>query len=233
MEKVFLIAGKEYPSCEDFAHFLNKNGDKVMVAGTGFSEQSSVSYAEWNRNSAISARSLVLETETILGQTDIAFILFDTEQYLGKFAKLSMEEISRGIDYLIAGYIQLTMELINRFTKIGKGNICFLVKKHPSLVDVHKNPKKIDMAPANPLLSAAESAFFSFAENIAVKYAQSKIGIQLVDYTNLDNEQENLYPWLVEYLETAFKKPDTNVKNAAKWVVPGAKFSAGWTLFKK
>ena len=233
MEKVFLIAGKEYPSCEDFAHFLEKMGGKVMVAGSEFSGQVPFTHSVWNRNSAISARSLVLETETILGQTDIAFVIFDTEQYLDKFSKLTMDEISKGIDFFIAGYIQLTMELVNRFIKMGKGNICFLVKKHPSLAEMHRNPKKADVIPANPLLSAAENSFLAFAENMAVKYAQTKLGIQLVDYSNTDNEKENLYPWLIEYLESAFIKPEVSAKSAAKWITPGTKYSAGWPFFKK
>ncbi len=233
MEKVFLIAGKEYPLCENFAHFLEKNGVKVMVTGAQDSAQSQLSHFLWNRSSAISARSLVLETETLLGQTDTAFVIFDTEQYLDSFSKMTMNEISKAIDSLFAGYFHLTMELITRFAKLGKGNICFLLKRYPSLVEMHKNPKKLDLAPAHPLLSAAESSFVTFVENIAVKYAQTKIGMQLVDYSDVDNEQENLYPWLIDYLEKAFEKPEISAKNAAKWITPGAKYSSSWSLFKK
>ena len=233
MEKVFLIAGKEYPLCENFAHFLEKNGAKVMVTGVQDSSQSQLSYFSWNRSSAISARSLVLETETLLGQTDIAFVIFDTEQYVDSFSKMTMNGISKAMDFLFIGYFQLIMELVNRFTKLGKGNICFLLKRHPSLADIHKNPKKMDTIPVNPLLSAAENSFLTFAENLAIKYAQTKIGMQLVDYSGIVNEQESLYPWLIEYLDQAFENPELTEKNAAKWITPGKKYSSSWGLFKK
>ncbi len=233
MEKVFLIAGKEYPDCDSFAHFLAKDNNKVMVTSTDLSTQCTFSQATWNRTSAISARSLILETETKLGQTDIAFVIFDTTQYLNDFSKMSMDEISKAIDSLFVGYIQLTMELLSRFTKINNGNICFLLKKHPSLIEAQKNPKKIDSHPANPLLSAAESSFISFTENTAIKYAQSKIGIQLIDYTNTINEKEDLFPWLIEYLGNAFSKKEATIKNAGRWISPGTKFSTGWSFLKK
>ncbi len=234
MEKTYLIAGKEYPFCEDFANYIVNSGNKVMVTvldndAAANPEASTV----WNRSSPISARSLVLETETTLGDIDTSFLIFDTSLYVNDFEKMTIEVISRALDSLFAGYMYVTLELLERISKKGSGNICFILKKHSSLQEAIKTQKRTDTLPAGPLVDAAASAFRSFAEGIAVKYASAPIGIQLVECLNGIDESTELYPWLLSFVESASKKPVVEAKLAGKWLQPGAKANSGWQLFKR
>ncbi len=235
MEKTYLIAGKEYPYCEDFANYIVNTGNNVMVTLSDNKEKAATPTPStiWNRSSPISARSLVLETETTIGNIDTAFLIFDTSLYVSEFEKLGIESISRGLDTLFAGYMYLTQELLDRFTKKNFGNICFILKMHPSISESVKTQKRTESLPAEPLVAAAAAAFRSFAENIATKYAGSTIGIQLVECLGTTEDSTVLCPWLLPYVDAAAKNPVVDAKNASKWAQVGAKASSGWQLFKR
>ncbi len=235
MEKTYLVAGKEYPFCEDFANYAIHNGNNVMVTLLDNKEQttSSTPSFAWNRASPISARTLVLETETNFGKIDTAFLIFDTPLYVNDFEKTGLEVVSRALDTLFAGYMYLTLELLERFSKKGEGNICFILKTHPSLVDAVKQQKRTEAPPAGPIVDAAVAAFKAFAENTATKYAAAPIGIQLVECPGTTDDANSLCPWLFPYVESSSAKPIVEAKTAAKWVQIGAKASAGWQLFKR
>ncbi len=235
MEKAYLLAGKEYPFCEDFANYVTNNGDSIMVTLLDSKEKATIATPSfsWNRASPISARSLVLEAETTFKKIDTAFIMFDTALYVEEFEKMGIEVISRGMDTLYAGYMYLTIELIERFLKKGEGNICFILKTHSSLLEAVRQQKRTENAPSSPFVDAAASAFRSFAENIAVKYAGAPVGIQLVECTSATNDATQLCPWLLPFVESSSEKPIVDAKAAGKWFQIGSKASSGWQLFKK
>ncbi len=235
MEKTYLIAGKEYPFCEGFANYIVNNGDKIMVTLLDSKEKSTIATPSfmWNRASPISARSLILETETNLGSIDTAFLMFDTSLYVNDFDKMGVEIVSRGLDTLFAGYMYLTLELVARHLKKNGGNICFILKTHPSLVEAVKHQKRTEIPPSGPIVEAAAAAFRSFAENIATKYAGAPIGIQLIECAGTDDDAKTLCPWLIPYIESVSAKPIVDAKIASKWVQLGAKAPSGWQLFKR
>ncbi len=235
MEKRYLLAGKEYPFCEDFANYAVNSGNSILVTLLDNKEKTATPTPSfvWNRSSPISSRSLVLEAETTLGGLDTAFIMFDTELYVDEFEKLGIEVISRGLDTLFAGYMYLTLELLERFTKKNEGNICFILKTHPSLHDAVKQQKRTESIPSGPIVDAAASAFRSFAENIAIKYAGAPIGIQLVECPGSADDMSTLCPWLFSFVESASTKPVVDAKVAGKWTQIGGKVSSNWQLFKR
>ncbi len=234
MEKTFLLAGKEYPFCEGFANYAVSSGDNIMVTtldNKGKAAKPTPSFV-WNRSSPLSARALILETETTLGDIDTAFLMFDTALYANDYENLSLEVISRGLDTLYAGYMYLTTELLDRFVKKDKGNVCFILKKHPSLIDAIKQQKRTEILPAGPFVDAAAASFRSFAENTATKYASSPIGIQLVECPSSVDDATELCPWLFSFVESASLKPIIDVKLASRWFQVGSKPSS-WQLFKR
>jgi len=236
MSKTVLIAGKEFPFCAPFVNYAVENGFNAMVTLLQNEENpqnpvAPVASFVWNRSSPISARSLVLETENTFGQVDYAFLIFDTASYIKKFERMSAETLSRGMDTLFAGYMYLCLELVDRLLKKGSGNICFILEKHPGMLEAVKSNARGDILPAGPLVSAAEAAFKVFAENLAVRQASTPIGIHLIECLGGIDEARDLVPWLYPYLETASANPIVSLKNAARWVHPGAKSSSGWQLF--
>ncbi len=230
MEKTYLIAGKEYPFCEGFANYAVSNDNNVMVTLLDNKEKTATPYPSfvWNRSSPLSSRALILETETTVGDIDTAFLIFDTALYVEDFDKMSLEVISRATDTLFAGYMYLTLELLERFSKKGKGSICFVLKTHPSLIDAIKQQKRTDIIPAGPFVAAAATAFRSFAESIATKYAAASVGIQLVECESSLDEGTNLCPWLFNFVEAASSKPIVDAKIASRWHQVGSKASSGW-----
>ncbi|MFI3257108.1 MAG: hypothetical protein R3Y36_02290 [Spirochaetales bacterium] len=238
MEKTVLIAGMEYPFCETFVNYAVQNGHNAMVTLLPNSQDvqrpvAPIAGFAWNRSSPISARSLVLETENTFGNLDYAFIVFDTVLYTKEFEKMNTELISRATDTLFSGYMYLCSELLEKFIKKGKGNLCFILKKHLSLIDGAKSKLRSDTLFSSPLVMSGEAAFQSFAEGIAVQYASSPVGVYLIESSKNLNEASDFNPWLYQYLEAASTKPVVNPKNASKWIAEGTKFSAGWQLFNK
>ena len=69
MEKNILIAGKDIQFCSDFAQQLLLSGCNVVAAGKADSPESSVpsevKAVSWNKSSAISARSVIIQAETL------------------------------------------------------------------------------------------------------------------------------------------------------------------------
>ncbi len=235
MEKTYLIAGKEYPFCEGIANYAVNSGAKVMVTLLDKKEKTATPTPSfvWNRSSPLSARALILETETTMGDIDTAFLIFDTALYVNDFEKMSLEVISRGIDTLFAGYMYLSVELLERFIKKGYGNICFVLKTHPSLTEALKQQKRTETIPAGPFVEAAASAFRAFAESIATKYAAASIGIQLIECPSSIDESTELSPWLFSFAESAATKPIVDAKLANRWYQVGSKPSSGWPIFKR
>lgn len=233
MDKTILIAGKEFPFCDAFVNYAVANRYNVMVTLSQTGEnprkpEPPVAEFIWNRSSPISARSLVLQTENTFKSLDCAFLIFDTASYVTDFERMSAETLSRGMDTLFAGYIYLCSELLDRFQKRGGGILCFILEKHPKLVDLAKSNA---MPPAGPLVAAAEAAFKSFAENISARESANPMNIHLIECPSGIDEKVTLVPWLYSYLEKAAISPTMGVKNIARWVTPGTKFSSGRPFF--
>ena len=246
MEKMILIAGKDYPDGSDFSSTAVLKGDLAVITANADSkdlstEDGSVLYP-WNRASALSSRSLVLNCVNKTGKIDEAYIIFDEEFYASKYSGIKSSEIAKCVDELILGYQYLVSELISRFSEqkaSGFSKIIFIYKENIAEANVilNSNNKINKNSVSNVLVSAAGSAFKSFAQNIVAKIVnEENILPILIDCEN-DNviyrKDSELASWLYSFvaqIETQ-KKPLT-AKQKVSWIKAGVKSSGGFGLFK-
>ncbi len=238
-----LLIGKDLPDSLDFAEILAKTGRKVFV--TNKSELDSAKYdsedvfsGSWNRNSAISARSLIIKAETKLQKIDEVIIYFDSLYYASKFDSDKTENVSAAIEQMITGYQFFINELLMR---IGQRQdsiaISFLLRSSPSRFDMMNSStfKNLNLFPCSNIIAACEKAFETFAENTAVQlHAEENITVFLAQCNAVNelykNEQE-IIRWLVSSVESI-----VNGKSKQKivtWNKAGTKLSTGFSFFRK
>lgn len=254
MEKTILIAGKDSPAGNEFAegfllasrNVLLTSAHEVPVDSENQNQDSSdtnkIILEEWNRSSSLSARSLVLQTETNFSRIDEAVLIFDKEQHAADATKMNAAESSRISGDLISGYQYLALELLNRFEKKNtaaeqNSRLIFIIEECPTVSDCIKTPalRNGTKSIASPLVAAAGAAFVSFAENIAAVYADKPyVSIYLVkcDHDDFSGSDKSLAKWLADYLDNADEgKHKQNSKKSIQWIKAGAK-TGGFSFFR-
>ncbi len=261
MEKTILVAGKNMPECAKFCEALSSGGKKVSATSAeleNFEEtkktvaerkaqmlsynesknieaQSGICTFEWNKASALSTRSLILQTENFFGGLDEAILYFDEEWFSSHAQKMDAEEVSRCADEMILGFQNLTLELLNRFEKKYSDSpftLIFVLNECPCVADALRLPslRNGSVAIASPLVASAASAFSSFAENIAAMFGDSPfVNIVLVrdDYAHdkTFGEAEKA-KWFLDYLnEISQLKNKLSAKKSMQWIKVGSKIS--------
>ncbi len=261
MTKTTLVAGKDMPACTKFADSLAQFGRRVVACGdhedikneSEVNERqqklvelaSGVSTVEWNRGSPISARTLVLNSESIFESLDEVVLYFDEELYASKANQVDMQECSRGASEMVLSYQYLTLEVLRRFkekkTKDNPGTIIYLLKEGPSAADAVRAPSLRNGAYsiASPVVAAAATSFMAFAENIAAIYGDMPyLNVLMVrgdkSMDTVANEA-SLAKWLAYYTDTYFEqKLKKNVKSTLTWIRPGTRLQGGgFSLFGK
>ena len=248
MSKTILIAGKNYPEAEDFAEKFAL-GEFTVALSTGSdtrkssedenqSAASGISLVNWNRDSAISARSLIIQTETLNGFTDNYILYFDASYFASKYENCSSEICARAMDNMLLGFQYLTLEILNRIRQHKSPcKMIFLLKSHPTFHEVlHSSAlKKMNIRPANPLVASAEAAFATFAENIAAMEAENEYASIILISGDQTNEtcknDESLGLWLKDYI-IALDQLKKGVPKSTSWVKAGAKAPGGFALFR-
>lgn len=261
MEKTILVAGKNMPECAKFCEVLSSGGKKVSATceelenleegkktvaerkanmlsyneSKNVEAQSGICTFEWNKSSALSTRSLILQTENFFGSLDEALLYFDEENFASNAQKMDAEEVSRCTDEMILGFQNLTLELLNRFEKKYTDSpftLIFVLSECPNLADVARLPslRNGSVAIASPLVAACASAFESFAENIAAMFGDSPfVNIVLVredsthDKSFGDSEKAK---WFLDYLNALSQLKDKlSTKKSMQWIKIGSKIS--------
>lgn len=237
-----LLVGKDLPDSLDFAEVLSKLGRKVFV--TNKSELDSAKFdtddifsGTWNRNSAISARSLIIKAETKLKKIDEVIFYFDALHFATKFDSDKTENVSAAVEQMITGYQFFMSELLMR---IGQRQepivISFLIRSAPSRYEMANAPmyKNLNLFPCSNIIAAAEKAFEVFAENTAVMLHSEENITVFLGQCNAANElyknEQEIIRWLISSIETV-----ANAKNKSKsvsWNKAGSKISTGFSLFK-
>jgi hypothetical protein len=238
MIKTLLVVGKEYSQDPEFVNSAIDDG-KIVVSATNIEDTEilrpkapSMSFL-WHPSSPVSARSMVLKTETTLESLDCGILFFDTYSFIQEYEKLSADVFTRGVDNMFLGYSYVTAELYNRFVLKEKGVLCFVLNSAPSLLSITKNNSKAvqGIKKPSPFVSAMEAAFKTFAENCAAQFLTAKIPVLLVE--NNTDQDLSLGNWLLPYLEEfAHNFTQKITKNSFQWVEKGAKLSSG-KLFRK
>ena len=241
-----VIAGKDIPESSDFASSISVKGRNVII--TASADEKKETFAEngytvvpWNRASALSARSLILNSLNVSNHLDEAVLIFDESQFAVSFSRVDAAETARVIDELIIGYQYLTSEVIAHFDKkkmhneaIGMGKLVFLYKVNPNQNDATLNPNvRSGAALSSPLVAAAAAAFKAFAENIAALHTESETVYPVLVICDASMEvahrDTTLASWLCDYLDSVDglkKRP--SAKQLVTWVKAGAKKAGGW-----
>ena len=237
-----LLIGKDLPDSLGFAEVLADSGRSVF--GTAKSEADAAKFESekiyattWNKASAVSAHSVIIQAETKLESFDEVVFYFDAANFCTQFELDRTEDLSNGIDSMISSFLYASTELLKRLDqRKEKASVLFLIKEYPSKYEMLSS-KTAGLVPASTVVSAAQAAFCAIAENFATNVADrdylsvvlSKCGFTNDFYKN----EDGIADWVVSVLNTVktLKNPQT-VKQACSWNKVGGKLSTGFSLFK-
>lgn len=239
-----LLIGKDLPDGIDFAESLAGTDNTIFTSAKSVSDVNSFESERiyaciWNRSSAVSAHSLMINAETKLENFDHVIFYFDTTYYCSKFELDKTEEISAAVDTMMNSYFNAAGELIKRADqKKEKLTVSFLIRTYPSKNEIALSGSKTSgMVPASIIVSTAEAAFTALAENFATYVADRdylSVILAKCTYTNeLYKNERAIASWLKEaYSTVTNSKNKQSIKNACNWNKAGGKISIGFSLFK-
>lgn len=237
-----LILGKDLPDGLEMAEALAATGRNVFAAAKSQADENSfesenIFGATWNKSSAVSAHSLLIKAETKLNNIEEVLFYFDTSYFCSKFEIDKTEEISSAVDTMINSYLYAASELLKRIDqKKEKILVSFLLREYPSKAEMI-NAKNSISVPASGIVSAAQSAFISIAENFATGIADRNYLSVLLARCSMNNEmykrERQIAEWLSQSMVSvrAMRNPQS-VKQAVTWNKAGSKVSTGFSLFK-
>lgn len=212
MAKNIIVAGKDYnksSKAENIAKQLELN---AVFTNTSV----------WNRNSPISAKSIIINAENKFEKIDAGLIFFEATDYNQVFKGIELQNYDQACDELILGYQFMTAEFLKRFEKKQHGKLFFVLRPMQSLADFFKLSSREQQANpnyANLIVSTAQQAFRTFAENIAAtSYKENGPAIYLVEIGQNTTEQQ-VFEWLktkIEEESPVYK----NSKQAVTWLSP-------------
>ncbi len=242
MSKKILVVGNDASSVYDFSEALTLGDFSVAVADDSADKTTppaGVHAMAWNKSSAVSARSLIIQTETSIGAVDDYIMYFDSALYAGLFSSFTADNCQKACDAMITSFQYATMEALTRIQQRHEpSRLVFVVKTQPTIKDCLLLPASRAgiSTPANAFVAAGEAAFANFAENIAA-FAAEKDGVSVLlviaDPQNETAQKASAFAsWLTSYidaLDSQTHKP--SAKNAVSWVKAGAKAPGGFSLF--
>ena len=237
-----LLIGKDLPDSLGFAEVLADSGRSVF--GTAKSEADAAKFESekiyattWNKASAVSAHSVIIQAETKLESFDEVVFYFDAANFCTQFELDRTEDLSNGIDSMISSFLYASTELLKRLDqRKEKASVLFLIKEYPSKYEMLSS-KTAGLVPASTVVSAAQAAFCAIAENFATNVADRdylSVVLAKCGFTNdFYKNEDGIADWVVSVLNTVktLKNPQT-VKQACNWNKVGGKLSTGFSLFK-
>ena len=237
-----LFIGKDLPDGLNFAEALADSGRSVF--GTSKSEADASKFESekiysttWNKSSAVSAHSVIIQAETKLETLDEVVFYFDASNFCSQFELDRMEDISNGIDSMISSFIFSATELLKRIDqRKEKISVVFLIKEYPSKYDMLSS-KTAGIVPASTVVTAGQATFCALAESFSTNVADRdylSVILAKCAYSNeLYKNEDAIADWTVSALDAvkAMKNPQS-VKQASVWNKVGGKVSTGFALFK-
>lgn len=239
-----LIAGRELQDSIDLTGSIAGTARKIMISGKPEAdpaafETSGIYSCNWNRASAISARSFLLQGETKLQELNEYVLIFDSRFYASKFELDRTENVSAAIDTMVSSYQfmvdELTLRLEQRKDPV---TVMFLVKTYPSKSEfLHSGSRNASIVPASNVVSSAQAAFINLAENFAT-YVNDKSYLSVVlakcePSNEAYDDESKLGNWIAQTMDSfAASKSRQSVKQACTWQKAGSKVSSGFSLFK-
>ena len=237
-----LLIGKDLPDSLGFAEVLADSGRSVF--GTAKSEADAAKFESekiyattWNKASAVSAHSVIIQAETKLESFDEVVFYFDAANFCTQFELDRTEDLSNGIDSMISSFLYASTELLKRLDqRKEKASVLFLIKEYPSKYEMLSS-KTAGLVPASTVVSAAQAAFCAIAENFATNVADRdylSVVLAKCGFTNdFYKNEDGIADWVVSAFDSVrqMKNPQT-VKQATSWNKVGGKVSTGFALFK-
>lgn len=237
-----LLIGKDLPDSLELAESLAASGRTVF--GIAKSETEAVNFESenifattWNKSSAVSAHSVLIKAETRCEKIDEVLFYFDANYFCSKFELDKTEEISSAVDMMINSYLYASSELLKRIDQLKeKILVSFIVKEYPSKVEMLSSKAPVSV-PASGIVSTAQAAFVSMAENFATNVADRQYLSVMLGNCNVSNElyknEKVIGDWTATGLTSvrAMKNPQT-VKQAVTWNKVGGKVQTGFSLFR-
>lgn len=237
-----LFIGKDLPDGLSFAEALADSGRSVFItaktdADASKFESEKIYATTWNKASAVSAHSVIIQAETKLDNLDEVVFYFDASHFCSQFELDRTEDISNGIDTMISGFIFSANELFKRIDqKKEKISVAFLIKEYPSKYEMISS-KTAGIVPASTVVSAAQAAFCAIAESFSTNVGDRDYLSVLLAKCSFTNElyknEDGIADWLTGALDSikAMKNPQS-VKQAGIWNKVGGKVSTGFALFR-
>lgn len=214
-----LISDKSVPFASALAGALRgKNSSVAMLSGEqeaktaktdkSASDSSALIEIPWNRSSALSARTVLLEVKNKFVTLEQAVLVFDTP-FLTETAPEKLATVTV-VDDFIKGFLLLVSEITVRFALEKKGRLVFVVRQQAT----GTNAFGIQNIPVR----VAESAFIRLAEETALAFsARSNIDLQtLLVKLETAGDAENA-AWLLEQME----QPSVS-RNQTRWIKSGS-----------
>lgn len=237
-----LLIGKDLPDSLELAESLAASGRAVF--GIAKSETEAVNFESenifattWNKSSAVSAHSVLIKAETKCENIDEALFYFDASYFCTKFELDKTEEVSNAVDMMINSYLFSTNELLKRIDQLKERIVVsFVVKEYPSKAEMLASKTQVSV-PASGIVSAAQAAFISIAENFATNVGERQYLSVMLGNCNPSNElyknEKLIGDWIATGITSvkAMKNPQT-VKQAVTWNKVGGKVQTGFALFK-
>ena len=237
-----LLIGKDLPDGLGFAEVLADSGRSVFVtakteADASKFESEKIYATTWNKSSAVSAHSVIIQAETKLEDLDEVIFYFDASNFCSQFELDRTEDISNGIDTMISGFIFSANELLKRIDqKKEKISVAFLLKEYPSKYEMISS-KTAGIVPASTVVSAAQAAFCAIAESFSTNVGDRDYLSVILAKCNFSNElyknEDGIADWTVSALDSvkAMKNPQS-AKQAGVWNKVGGKVSTGFAIFR-
>lgn len=237
-----LLIGKDLPDGLGFAEVLADSGRSVFVtakteADASKFESEKIYATTWNKSSAVSAHSVIIQAETKLEDLDEVIFYFDASNFCSQFELDRTEDISNGIDTMISGFIFSANELLKRIDqKKEKISVAFLLKEYPSKYEMISS-KTAGIVPASTVVSAAQAAFCAIAESFSTNVGDRDYLSVILAKCNFSNElyknEDGIADWTVSALNSvkAMKNPQS-AKQAGVWNKVGGKVSTGFAIFR-
>lgn len=217
MEKVIIVAGKASDATQDFCGGLGVSNRNVVTHGKE-DDSASVVCVDWNRASALGARTFVLKAENRFRNIDEAVLIFDEEYFASRYGAITTQTIPQAADEMLLGYHYLCQEILSRYEKKSQaqaGQLVFLLKMRK------ERP--------NNLCAVYVAAFEQFAQVVATMYRDKPFVnvfmIKAESSNDLYNNETELAKWLCSYLDSG-----NYSKQSSQWIKAGAKIGGGWKL---
>ncbi len=236
-----LFIGKELPDGQEFAEALAGTTNTVFTTVKNPEDASSFEIQHiyscgWNKASAISSYSVMINAETKLESINHVVFYFDSEYFNTIYGNSIHNDIAEITNNLISSYLYFENELLKRADKKRENLVVsFLLKEYPSKYEVIQS--KQQGVASNGYVSIAQNAFCAMAEQFVTNMESRDYLTVILGKCSPANElyksERQLAQWVNSNYETLEnQKNKQTLKHSLNWLKAGAKIQNGFSFFK-